>query len=395
MIDPPVSSAAIRDGKPVRAAKTDARDEGDGSVRAFSHFIEKGTALQAEPNGKPKTPMPTATSFGIRTAVPFSEGREHASPTQPRTGLGAPVPVEQPLPDGITDWELPVLPAGLAQPAAAETPAPQSHGLAAWAAGIPLHDAQAVTLDSDIVERVLGSATEVELARPPTGSAVSVVERLAPEGAAQRTMKTAMNAAKEAVTEHEAGPVAGPVTGLGLAERAVYVSTPTTPRMPIAAPLSLSDARVAMATASVSPSPHLPDGLTQMPATIRISLRPAELGPVQVVIHTGSETTRVRITAETDAGYAALLNKSEVLAALVRDLRSASHLPPADDGQPTLSFGADGQGSGRNPMGETARDNGQRGDARRYQPVEWESGRAPEDAPIAREADRVRGYRTI
>ncbi len=143
-------------------------------------------------------------------------------------------------------------------------------------------------------------------------------------------------------------------------------------------------------------APALPQEMVaQVPTILRISLRPAELGPVQVVIHTGTEGTTVRIVAETDAGYAALVNKGEVLTSLVRDLRAATVLPAPETGQQSLSFASDGQGGGRSQAGETGHNNSERNDATwRWLSDPNGTGQVVDDN-VSRQTLQPRSYRTI
>ncbi len=157
---------------------------------------------------------------------------------------------------------------------------------------------------------------------------------------------------------------------------------------------AMTSADTTAITANLAP-PVQQETAAQVPKVLRISLRPAELGPVQVVIHTGTEGTTVRIVAETDAGYAALVNKGDVLASLVRDLRAATVLPTPETGQQPMAFGADGQGGGRGLMEEMARKGADRRDAGSQRPDDANDNSPQPDSSQPVPSSRPLSYRTI
>lgn len=59
----------------------------------------------------------------------------------------------------------------------------------------------------------------------------------------------------------------------------------------------------------------------RVPDSIRVSLHPAELGPIQIVIQRADEGVRIHLTADTDVGYNALVAERERIEEVLRDVR--------------------------------------------------------------------------
>ncbi|MEL6750547.1 MAG: flagellar hook-length control protein FliK [Pseudomonadota bacterium] len=109
-------------------------------------------------------------------------------------------------------------------------------------------------------------------------------------------------------------------TNLAIAHPATAVDAMVRPQpqpLPIASPIGRSD------TAAPAGPTLVADAASNVPRTVRITLRPQELGEVQVVVRNDGGQLRVTIVAETEAAHAALTARSETLAALTRDIRTA------------------------------------------------------------------------
>lgn len=332
MIDLPSNSltSALK-GLSARPVATDGRGMENGAKQAFSQFLEKGFQrgdnAVAKPTGPPLTTSRPAAKPTADAKTFDAEPQEPRMPVPPKADVEANErAVREVIPQ--PGWVEMVH-------AVPQTGEPD-------VVGPSVFSTTSVVLDADVVERVAGPGTAVSVAR----AARFDVGKGVLDGGVP---------VEPAVTER--APILPSVTSIAVPPA---LRQPDAMLREIVSPL-LKVGQGTSSAASVAVALPPSEMRSQVPTTLRISLRPAELGPVQVVIHTGSEGTNVRITAETDAGYAALLNKGEVLASLVRDLRSATVLPPAETGQQTLSFTGEGQRQDRAPMGDVARESGRRG----------------------------------